>query len=58
MGNKITITTTPFPDGRIEQEVHGLDFSGLILRSVMDTKEQQIRDALIDLGWTPPKENQ
>jgi len=23
---------------------------------IMDTKEKQIREALIKLGWTPPKE--
>lgn len=28
-----------------------------IMRSVMDTNEQQVIDALISLGWTPPKIN-
>ena len=33
------------------------DVRQTIVRLVIDTKEQQIREALIHLGWTPPKEN-
>lgn len=28
-----------------------------IMRNVMYTREQQMREALIALGWTPPKED-
>ena len=47
--------------GLIEQttEHHGPDYDNDIrqesLRRVLDTQNQQIRQALIDLGWTPPK---
>ncbi|MFA6972807.1 MAG: hypothetical protein WC208_15595 [Gallionella sp.] len=29
-----------------------------LIRSVFDTGEQQVRDALISLGWTPPKKEE
>lgn len=49
---KFKINTKVFPDGRIEQEL--VDLQGRIAREVMDTKDQQVRQALISLGWTPP----
>lgn len=30
---------------------------GDVLRQCIDTQKQQVKDALIALGWTPPKEN-
>lgn len=31
---------------------------GKVREQIMDTTNQQIRNALIDLGWTPPDEHQ
>ena len=33
-------------------------FNGEVRKSVMDLKEKFIREALIELGWTPPLEKQ
>lgn len=58
MINTFTVVTTPHPDGTIEQSI----YSNIarrreeILRQVIFTQDQQVRDALIALGWTPPKE--
>ena len=44
------------PAGEIWQDTFSVT-NGLkerIMRQVIDTKEQQIREALIRLGWTPP----
>ncbi len=49
---KITLTTTPYTDGRIEIVT---DICGEITRDVLNTKERHIREALIQLGWVPPK---
>ena len=46
------VSTKFFPDGRIEQEL--VDIRGRIMRQVIDTQDQQIKEALIKLGWTPP----
>lgn len=53
------IDTKIMPDGKIVQELSEVmdDMKQTLLRSVMDTKEQQTREALIRLGWTPPQEN-
>lgn len=54
------IDTEVFKNGIIEQtETHKAAYAGIrdtVYRYRMDTKEQQIREALIKLGWTPPKE--
>ncbi len=34
------------------------EYLSRLSKLIMDTKEEQIRKALISLGWTPPKENQ
>jgi len=50
------IVTTPSENGKIVQETFSIA-NGIrerIMRQVLDTSEQQIRDALIKLGWTPP----
>ena len=56
MGNGFEIVTTPKETGEIVQEIFSVhdDIRSLITRRVMDTSEQQIREALIRLGWTPP----
>lgn len=43
--------TTDFDLYRINQS---LDLGGYYVRFTMDTREQQVRDALIEMGWTPP----
>lgn len=48
------ISTKAFPDGRIEQEL--VDIRGRIMRQVINTQEEQIKKALVGLGWTPPNE--
>lgn len=58
---KYTIVTTPSIDGKITQEMiidygHS-NLSESVFRSVMDTQEQQTFEALIKLGWTPPKDD-
>ena len=52
--NDISIKTEIFDDGRILQTT---DIMGDIMRQVIRTKESQVREALIVLGWTPPKED-
>jgi hypothetical protein len=49
------IVTKPTVDGKVVQELHSTNLDHLI-RCVIDTQEQQIREALIALGWTPPSE--
>jgi hypothetical protein len=57
----VNIETKVMNDGKIIQEVKlGDDDANLfnsVMRTIVDTKEAQVRDALISLGWTPPKEN-
>jgi len=52
----IKINTTFTPEGLIvQEEIHHLQ--GLhdeINRQVIDTRDAQVRSALIALGWTPP----
>lgn len=50
------IVTTATEDGKITQELYSVtpDLREQVIRRVMDTQEQQIREALIALGWTPP----
>ena len=52
--------STDVSDNAIVQTValHGMnDIYENISREVVMIKEQQVRDALILLGWTPPEEN-
>jgi len=56
MNNSYKIECTIQADGKILQEL-GYFSDGIytnIVRQVIDTQEQQIRDALVKLGWTPP----
>lgn len=48
---------TKWDDVQIEQSVKSISY-GLekeISRNVMNLQDQGIRDALIAMGWTPPK---
>lgn len=47
MRYEISVVTTA-SDGVIDQAIDGLQ------RRIMDTSEEQTRQALIGLGWTPP----
>ena len=52
------IDTKVMPSGAIHQEVtHKFeDMTRTITKQIVDTQDAQIRDALIELGWTPPDE--
>jgi len=54
----VNIETKVMADGKIVQDLKlGDDDSNLfnsVLSTIIDTKEQQIRQALIAMGWTPP----
>ncbi|MDC8446095.1 MAG: hypothetical protein LV471_09255 [Nitrosomonas sp.] len=56
MKNGSEITTTPCENGQIVQELYNveMDVRKIIDRRVLDTRNEQIRNALIALGWTPP----
>lgn len=59
MGEKIKIETNVSKDGLILQEISRESYQGtieIIIKQIFDTKEEQIKQALIKLGWTPPKE--
>lgn len=57
MKHGFEVVTTPTVDGKIVQELYSVehDIREQVMRRVMDTQEQHIRDALIALGWTPPE---
>lgn len=59
MKNGYEVITTPLEDGRITQEMIEIanDVRTTIDYQLIDTRDAQVRKALIDLGWTPPKEN-
>ena len=52
-------TTTQIQDHKIKQKVVLLDAKMVggetVVSRVCGTMERQLRDALIKLGWTPPK---
>jgi len=58
MNHRIDITTIPTSDGRITQTVCSVldSVNTQLMRTVLNTSDQQIRDALIELGWTPPSD--
>ena len=53
---KYTVKTTPFTDGKILQivDLESQNIIQTIMRDVLYTKEKQVKEALIKLGWTPP----
>ena len=54
----LRLTTTPHRNGEITQELDS--YAGEVTRAmsrwVFDTREQGVRDALVQLGWTPPND--
>lgn len=48
---KCRVETAVYSDGRIKQTV---EWFGHAQRFVVDTREEGIKKALIELGWTPP----
>lgn len=56
MKNGLELITTHYEDGRIVQELFDYenDRRRMMDRTVLDTRDEQIRKALIELGWTPP----
>ena len=59
MPDTLKVKTTFWESGKIAQMVYyeGDDGVRPIWESVTNTQEQQIRDALIAMGWTPPPQN-
>jgi hypothetical protein len=52
----INIKTNILPTNEIEQIVEmGEGIYKQVIRSVCDLREEHIKQALIKLGWTPPK---
>jgi hypothetical protein len=49
-GNKI------IQEGRYEDELNSVRTK--MVRKILNTEEQQVKDALIKLGWTPPKDKE
>lgn len=56
MEHGLDVVTMPSSDGKIVQEVFSVtnNVRERIMLDVIDTKEHQVRQALIALGWTPP----
>lgn len=50
-GSLFTVTTTPLECGKIVSDT--TDVHGTIMRRILDTQEQQVRQSLIALGWAP-----
>ena len=55
---KYTISTNVYKNGIIEQDVNYefYDERSEVSRRIIDTMNAQFIEALIKLGWTPPKE--
>lgn len=53
-GYTFKVFTTITNDGKIIQEIHGSDYKQL-MTFTLDTQKQHIIDALVMLGWAPPK---
>lgn len=51
------VYTTVTNDGKVIQELHGSDYKQLMACTI-ETQKQHIIDALISLGWTPPKQEE
>jgi hypothetical protein len=56
--NKLTLTTKIIKGGRILQEYQAFDpvleTNHSLIRWIIDLRDQQVRECLIKLGWTPP----
>lgn len=59
MENGYRMTTTPMADGKIEHLTERVTHGAveIVTRQIMNTKDRQTHEALIQLGWTPPKDN-
>lgn len=56
MENNIQFTVkTKINDSWIQQTVFN-NFKEIISKRLVDTEEEQFKNVLISLGWTPPKE--
>ena len=55
---KYGVVTKVYKDGIIEQDVNYefYDERREITRKIIDTMNSQFKEALIELGWAPPKE--
>lgn len=58
-GESYQVKTIIHTDDTIEQELYQNigDRQERIMRWLMNTREEQIRQGLIELGWTPPRES-
>jgi len=57
MEMKIHVSTSVTEDEKIIQtvETEYENRKDTLIQTIADTKEEQLRSALISLGWTPPK---
>ncbi len=55
---KIVVDTYETPHGVINQDITTIldSTENKMWSMVMDTRNKQVRDMLITMGWTPPKE--
>lgn len=57
--DKLKLTTNITPEGLIKQNLINETLNGhneVMFQWVLDTRETELKKALIYLGWTPPKE--
>lgn len=59
MNNEIKVVTS-FNEWSICSEIKGLDGNpiGRMARQIVDLQNEGVRQALIELGWTPPKDKE
>lgn len=55
---KVDITTKIIGDSKIEQDIDYRDMGGKLVKQILNIGEDQVRRALINLGWTPPGERE
>lgn len=51
------LNTKVFESGQIEQELHRKNQTDVMARWIVDTRDSDMKKALIAMGWTPPIEN-
>ena len=56
MEDNLRISTYIYGDGKIVQEIihQSDDIMEVIMKQVIETQEQHVRESLIKLGWIPP----
>jgi len=49
-----------YSDGKIERRLYAtnLGVRTVVMTTILDTRDEQIKQALIALGWTPPPPKQ